>query len=68
MSSPSPLAIQRLRCLNRNSSEFYDRLGDVLRGEEYKQFISDLRGDDLAWLVDYLDKVHPPQRLVALHS
>ena len=57
MSSPSPPALQQLRRLNRSSSGFHDQLSKVLYGERYKQCVPDLQGDDLLWLVDYLDKV-----------
>ena len=57
MSSPSPPALQQLRHLNRSSSGFHDQLSKVLYGERYKQCVPDLQGDDLLWLVDYLDKV-----------
>jgi hypothetical protein len=49
--------LQQLQHLGRPSSEFHDQLGNVLYGEEYKQCVPDLQGDDLVWLVDYLDKV-----------
>jgi hypothetical protein len=57
MSSPGSPALQQLGRLNGSSPKFHDQLGDVLHGEEYKQCVPNLQGDDLAWLVDYLDKV-----------
>ena len=64
MSSPSLPALQRLHRLNRSLPEFHNQLNDILHGREYTEYVPDLQGDDLAWLVDYLDKVrphHPPK-------
>ena len=57
MSSPRLLALQRLHRLDRSSSGFHDQLSRVLCEEEYRQCAPNLQGDDLVWLVDYLDKV-----------
>ena len=57
MSSPNPPALQQLRRLDKSSSEFHDQLSNVLYGEEYQQCVPNIQGDDLVWLVDYLDKV-----------
>jgi hypothetical protein len=57
MSSPTPPALQRLHRLNRSLSGFHDQLSNALYGREYRQCVPNLQGDDLAWLVDYLDKV-----------
>jgi len=66
MPSPGPQALRRLRHLNTSSSDFHDRLCNVLYGEEYQRCVQNLQGDDLVWLVGYLDKV---RRHVALpHS
>ena len=56
MASPSLLALQRLDCLNRSSSNFHDQLGTLLSGQEYKRCVPILQGDNLIWLVNYLDK------------
>ena len=60
MSPPSPLIFQGLERLNRPSSEFDSQLSNILVGQEYKQCASNLQGEDLVWLVDYLDKVCRP--------
>ena len=57
MSSPSLPALQQLHRLNKYSSGYYDQLSNALYGKEYQQCVPDLQGDDLAWLIDYLDKV-----------
>lgn len=57
MSLPGPPALQLLHNLDRSSSEFHDQLGNILYGEEYRKCVPNLHGHDLAWLVDYLDKV-----------
>ena len=67
MSSPNSTALRQLDLLNRSSPDFHDQLSNVLHGKEYRQCVPNLQGDDLVWLVDYLDKVrhhavlpHPP--------
>ena len=67
MSSPDSPILQKLDRLSRSTSGFHDQLSDLFDGDEYKQCVPNLQGDDLAWLVDYLDKVrrriippHPP--------
>jgi len=55
MSLPNPL--QQLLRLDRFSSKFDDRICNILYGEEYQQCVPNLKNDDLAWLVEYLDKV-----------
>jgi len=59
MSSSGPPALQQqIHRLNRSSPGFHDQLSEVLYGEEYRHCVPDLRGDDLVWLIDYLDKVY----------
>ena len=60
MSPPSSSALLQLHHLEKSSSDFHDKLCNVLYGTEYTQFVPDLQGEDLAWLVDYLDKVRRP--------
>ena len=57
MPSPGSPVLQYLRRLDRSISDFQDRLSNALYAEEYVQCVPNLRGDDLMWLVDYLDKV-----------
>jgi hypothetical protein len=57
MSLPSLQVLQQLDRLNRSLSEFHDQLCNILYGEVYTQCVRNLRGDDLVWLVDYLEKV-----------
>jgi len=40
------------------SSPALQKLSNVLYGEEYTLYVTNLQGDGLVWLVDYLDKVH----------
>ena len=56
MSSPSSLAFQELDGLDRSSPGFSHKLVDILRTRNYAQSLSSLEGDDLKWLVDYLDE------------
>ena len=58
--------LQQLDRLDRSSPDFHDQLRDVLYGEEYQRCASNLQGDDLVWLVDYLDKVR--RHIARLHS
>ena len=57
MSSPSSPALQQFHQLDKSSPDFHDKLCNVLYGEEYTQCVLILQGDDLVWLVDYLDRV-----------
>lgn len=68
MSPPGPPALQRLYQLDRFSSGFRDQLSNVLYGEEYQECVPNLRGNDPAWLADYLGEVRchvafPPSQL-----
>ena len=55
---PEVLGVLRSLSVSRPpSSEFHDQLSNILYGEEYRRCAQDLQGDDLVWLVDYLDKV-----------
>jgi hypothetical protein len=63
MPSPSSPVLQQLDRLDRSSPQFHDLLCNVLYGEEYTRCAPNLQGDDLVWLVDYLDNV---RRCVAL--
>jgi len=64
---PLPNPLKQLRRLDRSSPKFHDQLSNVLYGEDYKQCVPNLQGDDLVWLVDYLDKVCR-RIVVVLHS
>lgn len=57
MAPPSSPALQQLLHLDASSSDFDSQLNHVLHGQEYRQCLPTLQGDDVAWLVDYLDKV-----------
>lgn len=57
MTLPNFPALKKLYGLNASLSEFHGQLNDLLCGEEYRKCVPELQGDDLAWLVDYLDKV-----------
>ena len=66
MSLPSSLALQQLHHLDRSSPDFHDQLCNLFYGKEYSKCIPNLQGDDLVWLVDYLDKVR--RHVTFLHS
>jgi len=59
MSPPSSPFLQELQRFDRSSPDFQGQLSSVLYGPEYVRCVPDLQGDDLVWLVDYLDKVRP---------
>lgn len=55
MIPPGPL--RELRDLDQTSPQFHERLSDLLRGNECQRVILGLQGEDLVWLVEYLDTV-----------
>ena len=55
MVPPSPL--QQLHNLDKASSQFHEQLSNFLRKDEYRNPVSNSQGEDLAWLVEYLDGV-----------
>ena len=59
MAPPDTLALQKLYCLDASSSDFQDKLCDILHGDEYLRCLPSLEGGDLVWFVEYLDKVRP---------
>jgi len=61
-SSGEPL--KQLRGLDKSSSKFHEQVSDILYGEEYKQWVPELQGDDLVGFVDYLNQVRHPVSLV----
>ena len=54
---PSHMLLQQLCLLDRSSSKFHDQVSDILYGEGYRECASSLQGNDLVWLIDYLDEV-----------
>jgi len=50
-------ALQKLYRLDTSLPDFEDQLFKVLYGNEYARCAPNLGGDDLIWLIDYLDKV-----------
>ena len=57
MQSPSHPVLQKLCDLDRSPPGFHDQLSNVLYGEEYVRCVTGLQGDDLRWLIDFLDEV-----------
>jgi hypothetical protein len=57
MASSGYPALQTLYRLDTSSPDFEDQLFNVLYGKEYGHCALNLEGDDLIWLIDYLDKV-----------
>ena len=49
--------LKQLHGLDRTSSQFHKRLSRFLRSEAYRSAVPNLQGEDLAWLVEYLDSV-----------
>ena len=57
--SPSSPVLQKLRNLEMSSPNFQDQLFNAFYGKEYAKCVRDLEGDDMTWLINYLDKVRP---------
>lgn len=49
--------LQEFRDLDRSSPQFHEQLSDWLQGNGYQGVLPNLQGEDLAWLVEYLDSV-----------
>lgn len=47
-----------LRALDISSADSPDKVAELLCDKEYQECIPNLRGRDLAWLVEFLDDVH----------
>jgi len=70
-----PNALKQLRGFDRTSPQFHKRLSTFLRSEGYRSIVPSLQGEDLAWLVEYLDSVSlqtispksPPNTVVGSH-
>ena len=52
-----PNSFLRLRDLNRASPRFSRQLAKMLDREEYAKCLPNLHGEDLVWLVEFLDRV-----------
>ena len=50
----------RLESFDRSSTDFGDRLNEVLHTQRYKAWVSTLEKDDLMWFINYLDTVRRP--------
>jgi len=57
MIPPDPL--RQLHDLDRTSPQFHKQLRNFLCGDEYRDVVTGLQGEDLVWLVEYLDNVSP---------
>ena len=54
----SPLnVLEQLRGFDRTSPQFHKHLSNFLRSDGYRSAVPNLQGEDLAWLVEYLDSV-----------
>jgi len=53
----SPDVLEQLRGFDRASPQFRNHLSNFLRSEGYRGAVPSLQGEDLAWLVEYLDSV-----------
>ena len=57
MPPPSSQSLQELDRLDKSSSDFDDKLHNILCEQEYAPHEANLKNDDLVWLIDYLDEV-----------
>ena len=55
MSPRNPL--QKLRGLDKTSSQFHEELSNFIRGHVYRSALPSLQSENLTWLVEYLDSV-----------
>ena len=55
--SPGHPVLQQLHNLDGSSPKFDFQLSRALYGDDYTQFVVNLQGDNLVWLVDFLDDV-----------
>jgi hypothetical protein len=55
--SPSSPVLKRFARLDGSSQDFPKRLCDLLCGDDYTKRVPGLQGDDLMWLVEYLDQL-----------
>jgi hypothetical protein len=51
--------LQRLRRLDKASPQFPRQLTSLLHEKGYRACVMSLQGEDLLWLVEYLDNVCP---------
>jgi len=49
--------LKQLHDLDRASPQFHKHLSNFLRSKGYRNDVSSLKGEDLVWLVEYLDSV-----------
>ena len=52
-----PDSLQQLHDLDRASPLFHKQISEFLRGKEYRDAVPNLKGEELTWLVEYLDSV-----------
>ena len=52
-----PNTLKQLRGFDRASPQFHKHLSNLLRSEGYRSAVPSLQGEDLEWLVEYLDSV-----------
>ena len=60
MDLPAHQVLQQIHCLNTSLPAFHDQLNDALHAKGYEECVPSLGDDDIAWLVDYLEKVIRP--------
>ena len=57
MDPPAHPFLLKIYELDQRSSNFQQRLDDILHTSEYKEHVEGLKGSDLNWFVKYLDGV-----------
>ena len=62
---PAPDPLERFRALDISSADFTEEVTKLLLDKEYQKSVPSLRGENLIWLVEFLDNVylhvpHPP--------
>ena len=56
---PPSSPLDQLRSLDWGSPELHDQISNIFYGVEYRKWVENLGGGDLAGIVDYLDTVCP---------
>ena len=52
-----PDVLKQLQGFDKASPQFHKHLSNLLRSEGYRSAVPSLQGEDLEWLVEYLDSV-----------
>jgi len=60
--------LQQIRDLDIASPQFQEQLSNCLQGSNFRSAVQGLQGEDLVWLVEYLDGVSLQTAFPSLRS